>query len=325
MRNAVDHLLSREPLQGAEALDRIMRDIRSDYFPGEQESAVRRLKATPIRHARKSLISSVVDITLKDALLDLNRYDQSQEILNRCVVLKALPEVADSHPVRDIIVSKSTKVLDRMDDVQLGRFVFMCGGIDYIFPSIGNKQQRITDYLQNIDVTPSGKDETVWRPLSLVHPDLLFALKVRQLRDLAMQRIKGEGPKAIAEAAPYLPENMEWEGFHSLAETVVDDFVNASSYFETERYGKVVVQFIEHFDEVQMRRLLSSLRTNDQVYGAKLGEEPCNAILNRAVQMCETLEDELQDLYKFCRDEQDKYQALRERADFIEGHCAGIN
>jgi hypothetical protein len=323
MRNAVEHLLSREPLQGKAAQNRVMRDISSEYFPTDQEKAVVRLKGGPLANARESLLRSVVDLVLKEALLFLDRYNESKEILIRGVVLKALQEVAPVHPVRDIVVEKTVKVLSRVEDKEIGRLIFLCGGLDYLWESLGDKQQRVIDYLNRIDVEPSADDDTVWRPLKNVHPDLLFALKVDGLRDLALERIQKASPEVLSEVVEKLPEGKEVSRLSDLTDQVVKHYVESDSYFATREWGRLVIRLIDRFSVEDMKLLLSALWSNDQVYGAILGEESNREILERSVTMCDELADELDELYNFCR-EQDGPGIMEERADFIEDHCPDV-
>jgi hypothetical protein len=323
MRNAVEHLLSREPVQGKAAQERVMHEIASEYFPADHDEAVRRLSAGPLANARKSLVRSVIDLVVKEALIGLDRYEEDEEIQRRGVVLKALPEVAEAHPVQDIIVEKVTKVFSRVEDKEIGRLIFLCGVLGYLWESLEDDQQRVKDYLNQIEIEPSIGDETVWRPLKKVHPDLLFALRVDGLRDLALERIQTASPEAVAEAVEVLPEDVEVSGLSNLTDQVVEHYTTSGSYFETREWGNLVIRVIDRFSAEEMRQLLVSLRSNDQVYSARLGNESNWEILERAVTMCDELADELKALHGFCR-ERDRLGIMAERADFIEDNCPEV-
>lgn len=326
MRNAVGHLLSREPVQGKEAQERIMRDIRSEYFPSEHNEAIRRLKATPLANARESLVNSVVDLILKEALLDtfLDQHNDQQKIYKRAVVLKALPEVASTHPVENITKEKANKIFHRIEDAEIGRFIFICSKISYLWNSIEKKQQRVIDYLNQIRIEPSPQDDTVWLPIQKVHPDLLFALRVDGLRDLALERIQEAGPEALAEAAEKLPEDVEVSELSNLTDQVVKHYAESDSYYTTRDWGKLVIRFIDRFSVEDMKRLLASLRSNDQIYGAILGDESNWKILERSVTMCDELAEELRKLYIFCNENREGLGVMKDRAEYIKENCGSI-
>ena len=301
-----------------------MRDIQSEYFPHQREDVVRRLKASALSNARESLVSCVVDLVLKEAMLFLDRYDQQQEMFVRGLVLKALPEVADKHPVQKIVAEKANKIFDRIEDHEIGRLIFLCGALDYLLGSLGNKQQKVTDYLSKIDVEPSPKDDTVWRHFSKVHPDLLLALKVSELRSSALKRIETAGPKGVAEALDKIPQGIRPEKLLSLTENVAKEFAGSESYGDTRDWGELVVKLINYFNTDQLKELVSSVRENNQIYGAIWGEEAVQVILEKAVEMSDELEDELQELHSFCLKKQSDIGIMGDRADFIEEKCPDL-
>lgn len=56
IRNVVIHLLQQAPVQGKAALDRIVTDITSDYFPVNSKQAVEFFKNGPLVRARQPLV-----------------------------------------------------------------------------------------------------------------------------------------------------------------------------------------------------------------------------------------------------------------------------
>lgn len=68
--NAVGHLLSREPVQGKAALDSLLRDLSSDYFPKKLADARLYLKSSALHRPRVSLLTDFVAVCLKSYSLD---------------------------------------------------------------------------------------------------------------------------------------------------------------------------------------------------------------------------------------------------------------
>jgi hypothetical protein len=70
LRSAVEILLQREPVQGKAALDRIWREVKSNYFPEDTEGAIKHFEAGPLRNARESLVRNAVVALTKSLLND---------------------------------------------------------------------------------------------------------------------------------------------------------------------------------------------------------------------------------------------------------------
>ncbi|NEP82380.1 MAG: hypothetical protein F6K39_32070 [Okeania sp. SIO3B3] len=78
LRSAITHLLQRPPVQGRAASKRIFEDIKSEYFPVDQELAIKYFQASPLARARFTLIQDVV-IGLTTSLLIENLPEVERE------------------------------------------------------------------------------------------------------------------------------------------------------------------------------------------------------------------------------------------------------
>lgn len=91
IRNAVEILLSREPVQGQAAFDRICAEIKSEYFPTTKEEAVLHFKSGPLIRARESLIRKLIVGLTKAGIYDDNiDFDEKKRI---CVAVSAVLEI----------------------------------------------------------------------------------------------------------------------------------------------------------------------------------------------------------------------------------------
>lgn len=70
MRNAVEHLFSRQPVQGKAALDLLHRQVGSPLFPPDVVGARRVLSAGPLGRARQALVRNFVLSLLKEMLVE---------------------------------------------------------------------------------------------------------------------------------------------------------------------------------------------------------------------------------------------------------------
>ena len=71
IRSAVLHLLQHQPVQGKYALDRLLREVNSEYFPTDVGKAITSLSPGPLKRPRNSLVRNFVIVLLKN-LLDLS-------------------------------------------------------------------------------------------------------------------------------------------------------------------------------------------------------------------------------------------------------------
>jgi len=90
--NAVGHLLSREPVQGRVALESLMRDLSSDYFPKKLSDARMYLKSSALHRPRVSLLTNFVAVCLKAYALD------SESTCGEVKYLHALQVARELHP-----------------------------------------------------------------------------------------------------------------------------------------------------------------------------------------------------------------------------------
>ncbi len=68
--HAIDHLLSFPPSHGKNALNRLLDDVRSDFFPTTVQKALEVLQHSPLARARKSLVRNFLIVLLKGVAND---------------------------------------------------------------------------------------------------------------------------------------------------------------------------------------------------------------------------------------------------------------
>jgi hypothetical protein len=68
IRAAVSHLLQHQPVQGKAALERLVNEVNSEYFPRTSSKAAQALSSGPLKRPRESLIRNFLVVLLKDAL-----------------------------------------------------------------------------------------------------------------------------------------------------------------------------------------------------------------------------------------------------------------
>jgi len=68
IRSAVLHLLQHQPVQGKYALERLLREVNSEYFPDTYPEAAQALSSGPLKRPRDTLVRNFVIVLIKDVL-----------------------------------------------------------------------------------------------------------------------------------------------------------------------------------------------------------------------------------------------------------------
>jgi hypothetical protein len=173
LRNVVVYLLQHPPVQGKAALDRLSREVDSEYFPTTTDAAIAYFRNGPLASPRETLVRNFV-IILSKALL-LADLDEKQK--RRYVA--ALEAVRSMH--REIsertLDEKLNEIMLRLEDEQFAnafRFIFAASDAwQYL-------RDDIRVRLENF-VTEMPDEELI--------PGLLRALDFAPLRSNAVQRL----------------------------------------------------------------------------------------------------------------------------------------
>lgn len=97
LRSAVEYLLRHPPVQGKAALDRLLIEIRSDYFPSTREEAVKVLRGGPLVRARPALVRNLLIVLLKDLLTgDFAKLQHIRRAAATRALIEMHSEVAES-------------------------------------------------------------------------------------------------------------------------------------------------------------------------------------------------------------------------------------
>ncbi len=306
IRNAVDHLLSQEPLQGKEALEEIINKVTSEYFPTTEDEALERLKPGAITNARDSLVRNVVRVLLKGLLQD----EREQEDWKRFVA--ALRAIRSVHPgTTEVTVrNKVPDIVESVDETETGRLIEFCRDISIGWEAIGEYTARVEQYVHQVPIEPSPDDPTVRRPLKRVHPDLLAAARVQGLQDVVEERMQEASYRAYSELAIEVDELD--------VDQLIQRFTESQSYMEAGELGGRVEEVVDDLQVEQLRELLDGIVKNDQIHNAAIAHDSVCVILERSCEHCDELKDSLNTVYRFLS------EAGGGRAEIIAKNCPDL-
>lgn len=172
LRNAVENLLQRPPVQGKAALNRLILDINSEYFPININDAVNYLSAGPLAHPRTSLIRNFVIILIKDIL------DIQTDVLKRERILSALLATMKIQPdiSRATLVDKLKDLIAKQPDDALHLIISLLFHQRDLWNSLSeDSRTRLKNYILKLPV----EEEATVLPQALHISDLQNDAEVR--------------------------------------------------------------------------------------------------------------------------------------------------
>lgn len=176
---AVELLIKHEPIQGKEALARIIADIQSTHFPTEVEGAITWLSSGPLRNPRNSLVNSLVATLIDKSMHTFEFFLRMNVDAAIGALLVMFPELT-----RQTIAKVSGSTIRRLPDHQLMRAVITIRRIPFIWDTLpGDQQQRLISFAS-----------------TLVSNDLLsidIVADVAQLRSAAIKSLENYDPSYI--------------------------------------------------------------------------------------------------------------------------------
>lgn len=241
IRTAVIHLLRHPPAQGKYALERLLKDVASDYFPTETAKAVTALSNGPLRRPRDSLVRNFAIVLLKDL------FSGTLELRERSRRAAALAAVKEMHPLifSGIVADKASNLARAAEDE--------------VLPQLLDAVRRVPDLWDHFGPDVRQRLEACVRqfPLGDIE-DLYFPLDFAPLRDAALHRIAQLRAKDLEEAILIILHD-------DVAEHIVRRYVSAQSYAAANRWGKIVATNAVEFSEAQVERIIAGAAENDEV------------------------------------------------------------
>ena len=218
IRNAVTHLLSQRPVQGKAALDGLLRDVESEYFPASVVKAAEFLNTGPLGSARRALVRNFIIALSKKLLRDASKTvprERRFSALNAALGMY----VAQGEEVLENILPG---LVATVPDETWYRALFFLAHIAQSWRLIGNAAQ-----LKAYEYVANAAQENLFKILP-------YAVQVPALREVAIQRL----PEASTETFARMLESEKPTEFVNEALT---RFENARSYRRSEKVLEFLV------------------------------------------------------------------------------------
>lgn len=244
IRSAVNHLLQYPPSQGKYALERLVTEIESKYFPTKYEDVLLAIKASPLLKPRFSLLRNFIVVEIKKVLNLSTDYRVRSKVYE---VLNAIKELHQQE-FNDIMDKDLSKIVQRMPDEELHSVVqFLARTKDSWVYLDALTQNRISSYIKGI---PSKDIDT-----------LELALNYEPLEPSAEQRLSTATMQEATDIAPFDMDSR-------IIDRMLDIYSTVNSFAEANSWASDAILYLSDFSEIQVERLIVLASKNSQISGS---------------------------------------------------------
>jgi hypothetical protein len=282
IHSAVTHLLQHEPAQGQFALDRILKQLHSEYFPTSRKDVLKVFQNSPIRRARPSLVKNLISVLLKSLFLE-----EQKDYTTSSKLTSSLTAVCTMH--RDLYEARCAEILpdivSRVEDDNLHH--------------VAKNITRFPRAWESLDHTQQGRLTSYVAKLPTEHFDIIDdILSFSPLKTVAVRRVKIASLNDLESVIPFFTIPNE------IIDRSIELYHKAESFNEANKIAAQINLFASDFNDEQVRALLSKLRENDQVMGSfelpKMLEKICETASKHSMDFDELLREH--GLEEHCKD-----------------------
>ncbi len=286
IRSAVEYLLQFPPAQGKYALESLINEVNSEYFPTACDKAVIAFKNSPLYKARESLVRNFIVVLLKRLLNEANNYKVEQRIFSALNAVESMyKEIYDS-----TFANKLSNLVKVLDDKNLDKvFTILQKLVDswkFLEPDI---KQKLEVYVENL---PKEKLE-----------ELDFLLFHKGLSSSANKRVRKMTREELSDILLFvLPTPMGDRIVQLYAESISFQVANSFSStvkryageFTKEQVERIITACGENYEinqSFEVGNVINAMRKNKQVNNAEIDSWLINAGLNRYAKSESVLEN----------------------------------
>ncbi|MBB5217186.1 hypothetical protein [Parapusillimonas granuli] len=240
LHSAITHLLQHPPIQGKYALDRLLQEINSEYFPSSATEAKLALSSGPLGRPRESLVRNLVLVLVKTLLNDDPDWKRRRRI---SAALQATQYLHPDHYAKSL-KEKLSALFRSIGDEKLQTTINFLRDIpdtwQFLDPDIRQKSQN---YVQNL-------------PSDHLH-EVDFLLNYSPLQIQARHRVTVASKKELKDMI-----------FFDMPKEVADKFISlyleSKSFDDANEWAKELIIVAGEFSADHIRRILTNAASNSQ-------------------------------------------------------------
>jgi hypothetical protein len=249
IKNAVSHLLSHPPVQGKAALERLMKEIESQYFPTDASKAKEFFKTGPLARAREALVRNFVIAILKTLLFDPYASIPRKQRYAALNAVLAMYGLQAERTMKDQL----PRLIGSVPDDKWYRVLFLLGSVGGSWEFIGHAaEMKAPAYVEK------APDDAFFKFVP-------YAIRIPALRPFAIDRL----PKANLEA---LARVVAVDASPEIKDEVMTRFESAGSFRNAEKvFQTLVLPISSALQKPDLERIAKAFVKNNQIaYAARI-------------------------------------------------------
>ena len=249
LRNAVEYLLSRPPVQGKAALERLQTEVTSEYFPEELDLAIRYFENGPLKRPRESLVRNFLVSLLKRFLLE----DVDESTQRRHAAAVGAVRYMHHDISQRVLTQELSKIMRSVEDEEVWKMADLL--------------RLVPDVWEFLEDDVSIKMLAYFRdmPDERLVPDLLAALDVPAFKKEALARLDSVGRRDLYD----LIRADQEEAREEFVERAVELYEASGSFEGANFIGlRLIAPFSQHLQPDHVTRIIVAASTNDQISGS---------------------------------------------------------
>jgi hypothetical protein len=244
VRSTVLHLLQHQPVQGKYALERLLNEVHSEYFPDTVQKAVQAFSSGPLRRPRDSLVRNFVLVLLKDVLASTLKWKGR---FRRLTALRAVEEL--HHGVFELTIKEQLSRLFRMvPDSELYWCVWLLVSLPNYWDVLSNDVQlKLGAFVRHLPTEHFGSIGDV--------------MEYKPLRQQAEARVRIASREDIA-------DGLFWDLPLVVGDRCIALYVESRNFAEANTWSSIMRTFATLFTADQQRQILIGIGQNGQLYSS---------------------------------------------------------
>lgn len=241
LRNAVIYFLQRPPVQGKAALDRLLGEVESEYFPVDYKIAEIYFRSGPLARAKESLVNNFISVLVKALLLEERHHTW------RIKRKSAIQAVYAIYPMEteQFLKAKFSIIVQRVTDKNwdyLLEFLFIMPNA-WVF--LGEDlREKLKNYVGQTNLPY----------------DLAYAVKIEELRPLVTFKISSLRAKELGDFIRISP-------IVDVTEVAISYFGSSQSYASSfDNFSNLILPLHAVLTVEQIKKILIAFVNNRQIY-----------------------------------------------------------
>ena len=241
IRSAVEHLLRYPPAQGKHALEALISEISSEYFPMEITKAVIAFKSSPLFKARESLIRNLVLVILKRIIKNEISFKEQQRMFSALKAIQYIHREVFSSALKE----KIPGVVRAIDDTKLYKVFPLLEAFDDLWGCLeAGFRLKLESYVSNL---PSEKIELLEGLCK--YPELKIFASIR-----AAKISRSEFAESIFFDVP-----------QEIISRVIDLYAGSESFDQANSFASTVLIYVSDFSKEQIEKIIKACGANEQL------------------------------------------------------------